>query len=723
MTLEEAQAALVLAQEELIAAQEAKTLADSAVATASSEVVRTLEERNASATVTPPTSATVTQNVVVNGTFDDASAWSNIGMGSLNNTIVNSSIPRVYNGVLIGSYIYSTYVQQTGTFSSPTRQVTFSYDMSNNNNNDGNRPQADQYRVEFRTYNAAGQRLNYYNTGDRADIFGWTHFTASYTLPDDAVRWDIGFRLSDSGYWNGNFAGSLDNISLIATMTQATPEITVYDSALQAAYDAAVVASTQAVATQTAAQNRLVAAQAEVDRLTQLVSDLTPRLLAPTNLIANLVNDNVELTWTAPGQTTAGTQVERYAISWSTTNFTDNGWGWAHDQTTITIPLNILSEHGGLGNNFQFAIRADNDTLQVYSAQSNIVELYIPAPVPVVVPPAPGDYSAGEGGTIELVAPEGKKLSTVIAWYGSPTDVSCGADVSAQVSQIINGATSIVVNADNSLGDTCGGVVKVLILRGLTFTDIPVIEPTPTPEPTPTTTPEPIPTPTPSPAPEPTPVPEVPVVPPVVTPPVIEPVPQPQPIPFPVQPAPEPAPKPEPTPEPAPPTPEPAPPTVEPAPPTPEPAPEPPQPAPTPVAEPKPTVAPVPPVEAPKPPVEPEVKLDLKAVDPATITPVQQAIITQQAVAVLATAEQGSPAYEQALDALAVVAEADDPELPAELAALPLIGNVAGAVMDTFNAVGNIGADISPKERKKGQQVVVGTVIVGQMASVALLRR
>jgi hypothetical protein len=90
---------------------------------------------------------------------------------------------------------------------------------------------------------------------------------------------------------------------------------------------------------------------------------------------------------------------------------------------------------------------------------------------------------------------------------------------------------------------------------------------------------------------------------------------------------------------------------------------------------------------------------------------------------VLSTAEQGSPAYEQALEALAVVAEADDPELPAELAAIPLLGNVAGAVMDTFNSIGNIGADISPKERERGQKIVVGTVIVGQMASVALLRR
>lgn len=249
MTLEEAQAALVLAQGELVVAQEAKALADSTVATASSSVTTTLEERNATAVLVPGTASSTTQNVVQNGTFDDASAWSNIGMGSLNNTIINSSIPRVYNGVLIGSYIYSTYVQQVGTFPSPTRQVTFSYDMSNNNFNDGNRPQADQYRVEFRTYNAAGQRLSYYDTRDRADVFPWTHFEASYTLPDDAVRWDIGFRLSDSGFWNGNFAGSIDNVRLVATISVITPDVTTYDAEKSAAYNAAVVYASQAVAT------------------------------------------------------------------------------------------------------------------------------------------------------------------------------------------------------------------------------------------------------------------------------------------------------------------------------------------------------------------------------------------------------------------------------------------------------------------------------------------
>jgi hypothetical protein len=320
---------------------------------------------------------------------------------------------------------------------------------------------------------------------------------------------------------------------------------------------------------------------------------------------------------------------------------------------------------------------------------------------PIVTEPVV-ETGTWEGQLFSAIAPAGEVFTAVTGWYGAPTDASCGADVSAVLATLL-GSNTFEVSADNGVfGDPCGGVVKVLRVNLVSGTGQPTPVETPqTPEPSPTESTTPLPAPSIEPVapvqppvsqPEPSPVP---VVPPVVAPPVVEPAPQPQPIPLP-------------EPEPAPPAPEPA----------------PPAPVPTPEAtpEPKPIVAPEPPVEAPKP-VVPEIKLDLKTVDPETISPVQQAVITQEAFAVLETAVQGSPAYEQALEALAVVAEADDPELPAELAAIPLLGNVAGAVMDTFNAVGNIGADISPKERKKGQQVVVGTVIVGQMASVALLRR
>jgi hypothetical protein len=93
--------------------------------------------------------------------------------------------------------------------------------------------------------------------------------------------------------------------------------------------------------------------------------------------------------------------------------------------------------------------------------------------------------------------------------------------------------------------------------------------------------------------------------------------------------------------------------------------------------------------------------------------------LVEAALVVFETAEQGSPAYEQALEALAVAAEADDEELPAELAAIPLLGDVAGAALEFFNDLGNFGADMSPKERAKAEKTIVGAVIVGQVAQMA----
>lgn len=660
MTLQEAQTALVLAQEELVSAQEAKTLADLAVVTASSEVARTLQERDATAVLVPGTSSLVAQNVVQNGTFDDASAWSNIGMGS-NETILNSSIARVYNGTLIGSYVYN-FIYQTATFQTPTRQVTFSYDMSNNNFNDGNRPQIDGYRVEFRTYNAAGQVLNYYNTGNRADTFPWTHFETTYNLTQDAVRWDIGFRMVDNGYWNGNFAGSIDNVSVVTQVQVTTPDVTTYDAEKATAYNSAVLSQSQAVATQALAQTRLTTAQAEVIRITQLVADLTPHLNAPTGLTAVINGDNVDLTWVAPESNASGVQVERYAIMWSTTNFTTNGWAWAHNQTSVSIPLSILDTAGGLGNTFQFSIRADNDTLSTYSPRSEIASV-------ITVATPWWELSFWEGETVNISAPVGFKFGVPVAWYGSPTDSTCGVDVSSIVNEIINDKTTATFSADNGLfGDPCGGVVKVLRLS--TPVD-PFIAPTPTPTPTPTETPviiEPEPEPTPEETVEPTPEPTVP-------------------------------PTEEPTPEPTP---------------SEEPSEEPTENVVDPTPEPEPSQTPEPEPEPELPVTEEEAVSEIEnlvEINPEELTEAQVEQLVEAALVVFETAEQGSPAYEQALEALAVAADADDPEISSELAAIPLLGETAAAVLEVFNNIGNVGADMAPQVREEAEKTIIASVI------------
>jgi len=718
MTLEQAQDALVLAQQEVIDATASLSSATEAVT--SSTVARDAAQTSYSEALTswtasrvthPGTTSMTSQNVVLNGNFNDASNWSNIGMGS-NDTILNSNIPRVYNGVLIGSYVYH-FVYQTGTFPSPTRQVTFSYDMSNNNTNDGSRPQADSYRVEFRTYNAAGQVLNYYDTRNRADSFPWTFFTATYNLNDDAVRWDVGFRMADNGYWNGNFAGSIDNVSVVTQVQVVTPETYTYgadetvakDSASQT-LQSAQAALSSAVAAKSAAEARLVFANAEVVRLTSLVAELTPHLKTPTNLVVNIVGDNVELFWTAPEPSLSGVTPERYGVFWSTTNFTQNGWAIASTTTSITVPLSTLYSTAPQGSTFQFAIRADNDTLRIYSARSSYSSV-------VTTAPAWWQISFDENQTVSISAPQGYVFGTPRAWYGDPNG-DCGLDVSSEVAAFItNNPTASFTATNDNFTDPCPGTGKVLRLS----TPVnPVAAVTPTPTPTPT--PEPTLTPTPEPSPGPSPV--VPVEPepqPSQTPTIIEPTPIPSEEPV--------VPDPEPT----------IPPTEEPA-PTPE-TPEEPVEEPTEnvvdeIPDPEPTETPEP-TEPELPVTEEEsitsaedlpeelsseelMQVDLEQIVATELSEAQVEALIEAALETFETAEQGSEEYTQALEALFVAAQADDIVLDEALAAIPLLGDVLGGATELVNFLGNAGADMSPQVREESQKIVVTAVVAVQAA-------
>lgn len=159
-------------------------------------------------------------------------------------------------------------------------------------------------------------------------------------------------------------------------------------------------------------------------------------------------------------------------------------------------------------------------------------------------------------------------------------------------------------------------------------------------------------------------------------------------------------------------------PTKEPVVPTPEPTVSPTEkPTPTPTETTQPTKEPVPPVvepsptpepsQTPEPEPEPQLPVDLKTLDPESLSDKDVEQLVLAAEAILVTAEQGSPAYEQALEALAVAAIADDPKLPAEFATIP----GAAAVLETFNALGNIGADMAPAVREEAEKTVIASVI------------
>ena len=176
------------------------------------------------------------------------------------------------------------------------------------------------------------------------------------------------------------------------------------------------------------------------------------------------------------------------------------------------------------------------------------------------------------------------------------------------------------------------------------------------------------------------------VVPPVVDPPVVPPV-------VPVDPGP-------------------VPPVVIPDPPV---VPEPPVVPKPPVVIPPPVVVPpivIPPVVTPEPPKVPEIAtLPPAQIDPQTLTTTQVAQLQAVATETLATATEGSTEYNTALEQLAVAAQADDIVVPEQLANTPVIGAVAVGLTNAINALGNLGADMSPSHRAKAKKEIIAAVV------------
>jgi hypothetical protein len=168
-------------------------------------------------------------------------------------------------------------------------------------------------------------------------------------------------------------------------------------------------------------------------------------------------------------------------------------------------------------------------------------------------------------------------------------------------------------------------------------------------------------------------------------------------------------PSPSPTPEPSP--------EVAPSPqPTQEPAPQPaPAPEPEPIPEIVPPVMPVEPLPAPRPidtpiPVpEPPMPPTAPIPEPVAPEPPPPVIIPEPPV-IEVTAEQ-----------LAEEAKADDPIVPQELAAIPLLGDAAVAVLEAFNALGNVGADLTPEVREQAQETIIASVIVSNIATTSVM--
>jgi hypothetical protein len=402
-----------------------------------------------------------------------------------------------------------------------------------------------------------------------------------------------------------------------------------------------------------------------------------PSLNAPTNVTATQLQDGtVQVTWDAP--TATSTSVERYAVSWSTDNFTNNGWGVASTTNSINISRDAFATTGGLDQTYQFRIRSDNDTAAIYSSFSNIISTVVASPPPPVPTVPDGATVTNEGSFVEIVAPEGQRIANAFGYYGDPNNSTRGEDVSSILFELLAGETSATVEVSNETfqNDPAGGTPKVLILL-IVYEDIPV-ESLPQPSPSESAAPTPQPstpvTPEPEPSQEPSPEPTTPPQPEETEPPV-------EPTPEPVEPSPEPSPEPTP-----------------------------------PVVEPE--EEPITSVEELPEEITPQVlmAIDLEKIVPTELSEAQAEALIEAALETFETAEKGSEEYVQALEALFVAAQQDDIVLDESLAAIPLLGDVLGGALDTLNFLGNAGADMSPQVREQSEKVVVTAVVVTQIA-------
>lgn len=104
----------------------------------------------------------------------------------------------------------------------------------------------------------------------------------------------------------------------------------------------------------------------------------------PGNIYGEIRTDGVYISWDPPSG--SGTDVEMYAISWQCEGCA--GYGWSSNTTSVLIPFSTFMTTGGVGINYTFSVRADNNTTSTYSSNMVGPTLFVqdPTPSPSPVP-------------------------------------------------------------------------------------------------------------------------------------------------------------------------------------------------------------------------------------------------------------------------------------------------------------------------------------------------
>ena len=175
--------------------------------------------------------------------------------------------------------------------------------------------------------------------------------------------------------------------SLEATETQAQQNLTAAQATLVLAQSAELARDEYVELAQDAIDATVEAIQVVAASTTivnaQVAYESQP-INAPTNVVVTqLSSGDVQVTWSAPE---TGIEPERYAISWSTG---DAGWGVATGNagdenalnTSITLSKELFASTGGLGKVYNFSVRSDQDTLARYSEATAVTAVTVLDPV------------------------------------------------------------------------------------------------------------------------------------------------------------------------------------------------------------------------------------------------------------------------------------------------------------------------------------------------------
>jgi hypothetical protein len=211
---------------------------------------------------------------------------------------------------------------------------------------------------------------------------------------------------------------------------------------------------------------------------------------APTNLQVELSGSFVKLQWEAPQGNTV--LPERYAIAFNIT--TTQGYGIATGnggdnnalRTKISIPVALFLQLAPAGTEWVFMIRADNDTLHLYSTWSNAITLIIGSNPLVVVQPAPSPTPSDTPTNSLAPLPSPSPTSSPapsLAPNETPTPQVSPTETPSAIIDTNTALDTSTITSDTSTVVQEVPLTPVIPAPPVAPVPPPVIEPAPTPQP------------------------------------------------------------------------------------------------------------------------------------------------------------------------------------------------------------------------------------------------